>query len=76
LVGDFSAHSLRSGFVTEVERRRMDTAEAKAMTGHCNYETFMGSFRAEDQLNRQASRMLDDDPVASAAPPAASVGVR
>jgi integrase len=39
LVGDFSAHSLRSGFVTEAGRRRMDTADAMAMTGHRNYET-------------------------------------
>ena len=67
LVGDFSAHSLRSGFVTEAGRRRMDTADAMAMTGHRNYETFMGYHRAEDPLNREASRMLDDeDPVAHA----------
>jgi integrase len=61
LVGDFSAHSLRSGFVTEAGRRRMDTADAMAMTGHRNYETFMGYYRAEDPLNREASRMLDED---------------
>jgi integrase len=48
LVGDFSAHSLRSGFVTEAGRRRMDTADAMAMTGHRNYETFMGYYRARD----------------------------
>ena len=66
LVGDFSAHSLRSGFVTEAGRRRMDTADAMAMTGHRNYETFMGYYRAEDPLNREASRMMldDADPVA------------
>lgn len=40
----------------------MDTADAMAMTGHRNYETFMGYYRAtEDPLNREASRMLDDD---------------
>jgi hypothetical protein len=51
--------------VTEAVRRRMDTADAMAMTGHRNYETFMGYYRAEDPLNREASRMLDDaDPVA------------
>jgi integrase len=59
LVGDVSAHSLRSGFVTDAGRR-MDTADAMAMTGHRNYETFMGYYRAEDPLNREASRMLDD----------------
>jgi hypothetical protein len=48
--GDFSAHSLRSGFVTEAGRLRMDTADAMAMTGHHNYETFMGSicFRCQN----------------------------
>jgi integrase len=61
LVGDFSAHSLRSGFVTEAGLRRMDTADAMAMTGHRNYETFMGYYRAKDPLNREASRMLDED---------------
>jgi hypothetical protein len=38
----------------------MDTANAMAMTGHRNYETFMGYYRAEDPLNREASRMLDE----------------
>jgi hypothetical protein len=33
LQGDFSAHSLRSGFLSEA-------ADAMAMTGHRNYETF------------------------------------
>ena len=66
LSGDFSAHSLRSGFVTEAGRRRMDTADAMAMTGHRNYETFMGYYRAEDPLNREASRMLDEDDAVAA----------
>ena len=39
----------------------MGTADAMAMTGHRNYETFMGYYRAEDPLNREASRMLDED---------------
>jgi integrase len=64
LSGDFSAHSLRSGFVTEAGRRKMDTADAMAMTGHRNYETFMGYYRAEDPLKREASRMLDEDELA------------
>ena len=42
----------------------MDTADAMAMTGHRNYETFMGYYRAEDPLDRKASRMLDDDELA------------
>jgi hypothetical protein len=39
----------------------MDTPDAIAMTGHRNCETFMGYYRAEDPLYREASRMLDDD---------------
>ncbi|WP_436291807.1 site-specific integrase [Variovorax sp. LjRoot178] len=66
LPGDFSAHSLRSGFVTEAGRRKMDPADAMAMTGHRHYETFMGYYRAEDPLDRKASRMLDDDDTAAA----------
>jgi hypothetical protein len=39
----------------------MGTADAMAMTGHRNCETFMGYYHVEDPLNREASRMLDDD---------------
>jgi hypothetical protein len=42
LEGEFSAHSLRSGFVTEAGRRKMPAADAMAMTGHRNFEAFMG----------------------------------
>lgn len=65
LPGDFSAHSLRSGFVTEAGRRKMDPADAMAMTGHRHYDTFMGYYRAEDAFDRKASRMLDDDDAAA-----------
>jgi hypothetical protein len=39
-------------------------ADAMAMTGHRNYETFMGYYRAEEPLNREAGWMLDEDTVA------------
>jgi len=58
---EFSAHSLRSGFVTEAGRRRMPAADAMAMTGHRNYEVFMGYYRADDPLDSKASRMLEED---------------
>lgn len=60
LSGKFSAHSLRSGFVTEAGRRQVSTAEAMKMTGHKNVETFMGYYRAGDVLESQAGRMMDD----------------
>ncbi|MFZ3119237.1 MAG: site-specific integrase [Variovorax sp.] len=60
LSGKFSAHSLRSGFVTEAGRQQVSTAEAMKMTGHKNVETFMGYYRAGDVLESQAGRMMDE----------------
>lgn len=57
----YSAHSLRSGFVTEAGRRRMPAADAMAMTGHRNHETFMGYYQAEEALHSQASRLMDEE---------------
>lgn len=59
LEGHFSAHSLRSGFVTEAGRRQMPAAEAMKMTGHRNFEVFMGYYRAGDLLNSETARMLE-----------------
>ena len=42
LEGRFSAHSLRSGFVTEAGLRDMPIGEAMAMTGHLTVATFQG----------------------------------
>lgn len=59
--GDFSAHSLRSGFVTEAGRRNLPLADTMALTGHSNVNTVLGYFRADSALNNQAARMLDED---------------
>ena len=59
--GEFSAHSLRAGFVTEAGRQNMSLAETMAMTGHQSVATVMGYFRSESSLNSKASRMLDED---------------
>ena len=40
--GDFSAHSIRSGFVTEAGRQNMPLAETMAMTGHQSVVTVLG----------------------------------
>jgi integrase len=69
LEGEFSAHSLRSGFVTEAGRRKVDIADAMAMTGHRNHSTFMGYYRARDPLARPASSMLDDAPASGTQAP-------
>ena len=59
--GEFSAHSLRAGFVTEAGKQAMSLPETMAMTGHHSVTTVMGYFRAESSLNSKASRMLDED---------------
>ena len=59
LAGHYSAPSLRSGFVTEAGRQQMPPGEAMKMTGHKNWEVFMGYYRAGDLLNSPTARMLD-----------------
>lgn len=57
--GNFSAHSLRSGFVTEAGRQNVSLAETMAMTGHQSTATVLGYFRAESPLANSAARLLD-----------------
>jgi integrase len=57
--GDFSAHSLRSGFVTEAGRQNVSLAETMVMTGHHSLTTVLGYFRAETALSSSGSRLLD-----------------
>ncbi len=59
LSGMFSAHSLRSGFVTEAGRRQVPTGEAMRMTGHKTVDIFMGYYRSGDVLRSESSRLLD-----------------
>lgn len=59
--GDFSAHSLRSGFVTEAGRRNVPLAQTMAMTGHQSVTTVLGYFRAEAVAHNQAARLMDED---------------
>lgn len=58
---DFSAHSLRSGFVTEAGRRGMPLGDTMALTGHTSVVTVMGYFRAGTAARNPAARLLDDD---------------
>jgi integrase len=44
LEGDYGAHSLRSGFVTEAGRQNVPMREAMALTGHRSLVTFMRYF--------------------------------
>lgn len=67
--GDFSAHSLRSGFVTEAGRQNVPLPDAMALTGHSSVNTVLGYFRADSALSNRAARLLDagDDDAAAAA---------
>ena len=58
--GDFSAHSLRSGFVTEAGRQNIPLADTMAMTGHQSIPTVMGYFRAESAILNQGARLMDE----------------
>ncbi len=59
--GNFSAHSLRSGFVTEAGRQNMALADTMAMTGHQSAATVLGYFRVEAPLANKAARLLEPD---------------
>ena len=56
--GDFSAHSLRSGFVTEAGRQNVPLAEAMGMSGHHSVATALGYFRAEASTSSTAATLL------------------
>ncbi|WP_373769271.1 site-specific integrase [Delftia acidovorans] len=66
--GDFSAHSLRSGFVTEAGRQNVPLPDTMALTGHSSVNTVLGYFRADSALSNRAARLLDagDDDAAAA----------
>lgn len=56
--GDWAAHSLRSGFVTEAGRQGVPLGEVMAMTEHRNVGTVLGYFQAGAMLSSQAADLL------------------
>ncbi|MFG6449797.1 site-specific integrase [Roseateles sp. BYS180W] len=54
----FSAHSLRSGFVTEAGRQGVPLGETMAMTGHRSIASVTGYFRAV-QTEPKGARLLE-----------------
>lgn len=61
LEGDWAAHSLRSGFVTEAGRQGVPLGEVMAMTEHRSVTTVMGYFQAGSLLNSRATSLLGDE---------------
>jgi integrase len=62
LKGEWAAHSLRSGFVTEAGRQGVPLGEVMAMTEHCSVSTVMGYFQAGSLLGSRASQLLHASP--------------
>jgi integrase len=60
LDGDWAAHTLRSGFVTEAGRQGVPLGEVMAMTEHRSVTTVMGYFQAGSLLNSRATQLLAD----------------
>ncbi len=58
LEGDWAAHSLRSGFVTEAGRQGVPLGEVMAMTEHRSVGTVMGYFQAGSLLNSKATQLF------------------
>ncbi|WP_080712549.1 site-specific integrase [Pseudomonas brassicacearum] len=61
LDGDWAAHSLRSGFVTEAGRQGVPLGEVMAMTEHRSVTTVMSYFQAGELLNSRAGDLLKPD---------------
>ncbi|MFV9473604.1 site-specific integrase [Advenella sp. RU8] len=60
LSDEFTAHSLRSGFVTEAAKQNIPIAETMLMTGHQNINTLMGYYREANVLESKAAKLLDN----------------
>jgi integrase len=58
LKGDFSAHSLRSGFMTEAGRRNVPLPEAMALTGHRSVATALRYFQTGAVEKSRAGNLL------------------
>jgi len=61
IVGDFSAHSLRSGFVTEAGRQNIPMGDTMAMTGHASVATVLRYYRTGATISGRAARLIERD---------------
>jgi integrase len=58
-LGKLSAHSLRSGFVTEAGKQNISLGETMAMTGHRSVQTVMGYYQSGELSTSRAARLMD-----------------
>lgn len=59
---EFSAHSLRSGFLTEAGKRGVSLKAAMNLSGHSSVVTALGYMREGEVGAEPAARLLDDGP--------------
>ena len=59
LQGAFSAHSIRSGFVTEADQQGISLADTMALTGHTSVQTVVGYARASRSVRAVALKTLN-----------------
>ena len=58
-LGRLSAHSLRSGFVTEAGKQDIGLGDTTALTGHKSIQTVMGYYQSGDVGQTRAARLMD-----------------
>ena len=58
-LGKLTAHSLRSGFVTESGRQNIAIGEAMALTGHRSVQTFISYYRSGEAATSTAARLME-----------------
>ena len=59
-LGRLSAHSLRSGFVTEAGKQGVGLGDTMALTGHRSVQTVMDYYQSGEVGNSRAARLMDD----------------
>jgi integrase len=59
-LGRLSAHSLRSGFVTEAGKQGVGLGDTMALTGHRSVQTVMDYYQSGEVGSSRAARLMDD----------------
>ena len=59
ITGNITAHSLRSGFVTEAGKQEAPLPDVMAMTGHRSVQTLLRYYRPSELSRKRVSKLLD-----------------
>lgn len=63
LEGNFTAHSLRSGFVTQAHLDGIPAPEGMAMSGHASISVYNAYYRPDASRNPRSANLIDPPPV-------------